>query len=104
MPLKQPRSRKALAAKWALASLVMRPNVHGVGGHGHICFLAMGTLSGLFILEGSVNDRIVLAAQNALLAFVSLPVCLSMPGQVAGCAVGLAAIRTFVLSLFLRSA
>ncbi len=51
MTLQKPRSRERLAAKFALAHLVVGPHVHRIGWHRHIDLFAGGTLLGLLVIE-----------------------------------------------------
>jgi len=55
--LKEPRSGEAFAAEVALAALVVRPQVHGVGRHGDVGLAAVRTLSGFLVLEGSKKRK-----------------------------------------------
>ena len=45
--LQEPRPGEALSAVGALAALVVRAHVHGVGRHGHVHFVAVRALPGL---------------------------------------------------------
>ena len=51
MALQKPRSGEELSTELALAVLVVCPQVHGVGRHGHIDFAAGGTLLCLRVTE-----------------------------------------------------
>ncbi len=57
--LQQPRSGKALSAVGALATLVVGPQVHGVGWHGDVGLVTMGALSGLLVFQGPVAKNII---------------------------------------------
>ena len=50
--LQEPGSGEALSTVRALASLVVRPNVHGESWHRHISLVAVWALAGLLILQG----------------------------------------------------
>ena len=51
MTLKKPRTWKSLSAKTALAPLVVRPDVHTVGWHGNVDFVAVRTLAGFLVCD-----------------------------------------------------
>ena len=51
MSLQEPGPRETFATKWTLASLVMSADVHGIGRHGHISFLAVRTFASFLILQ-----------------------------------------------------
>ena len=57
MTLKEPRPGEALATEVALAALVVRPQVHGVGRHGDVGLAAVRTLPGFLVLKGSKERK-----------------------------------------------
>ena len=57
MTLKEPRPGEALAAEVALAALVVRPQVHGVGRHGDVGLAAVRTLPCFLVLKRSKERK-----------------------------------------------
>ena len=56
MSLQKPGPRETFATKWTLASLVMSADVHGIGRHGHISFLAVRTFASFLILQRPARE------------------------------------------------
>lgn len=53
--LEKPRSAELLTAVGTLATLVVRSHMHTVRGHRDVHFFAMGTFSGLFVVDASMG-------------------------------------------------
>lgn len=70
--LEQPRATEPFPAVWTSAALIVRAHMHAVSWRGDVQLIAVWALAGLFVVGTSVR--------------------LSVPGQVARCAVRLAAI------------
>ena len=64
MTLQQPGPGEGFAAELALAALVVGPQVHGVGRHGDVGLVAMGTFPCFLVLQRSKQKRGVLSYSN----------------------------------------
>jgi hypothetical protein len=82
--LQEPGPGEALATVRTLAALVMSPDVHREGRHGHIHLVAVRAATRFLVAQRSVR--------------------LTVPGQVAGCAVALPTVRTAVGFVLKRTA